>query len=686
MANSGNAQSSKAMRTLAGCLGLLCSLPAQAQHAEPPPATLAPISVLGQVSQENPSSRTVLNHADLQDAGISNVQDLARHTPGVTLSDQGSQRFQVNTIRGIGNTVRQDYFNSTLGVYLDGVPLTTAEYNRRLGDIAQVEILRGPQGTLFGHNAMAGVINLTSRAPTASWQAEASATAGNRGQRGGDVWFSGTLSPQLTARAFLDYAKRDGYTRYATAPGSIDGLESFTASGALRYRPDTRMTLALHAAVEHVDQGAYAYQAYDDYRRRRLDIQKPNAEVRDNRSLTALADINLNDKLQLKSITAWRDYDVDSEQDLTYNTFIRLFGGGRTSADEDGRQLSQEFRLLGQSGQIDWLLGGLFLREKTDYRYVFDVPAFGPASLSRYAHTRREVAGFGELTWRVNDALELIAGLRWSRERHRLVNHLGAQPQASYTSTAPKFVLAYRFLPEKQVYASAIRGVRAGGFNRLTNDPAYGSESLWSYETGVKTQWLDRRLTLNATVFYIDWQDQQINTQIAPGVVRTNNAGKSHSQGVELEAQWQVSPGLDVHAYWGVTQGKYDSFISAAGANLKGNKLVNTPNTTAGLALQYRQTVPFLAGAQAFMRGEYQHVGAQYFDVENRLKQNAYGVVNLRTGLEYRHVSVTLFVKNLFDQHYRSYGYRDFANTPFASDIAVAGQPRMIGVNVMARY
>jgi len=624
--------SSKTARTLAGWLGLLCVLPAQAQqpHAEPPLATLAPISVLGQVSQENPSSRTVLNHEALQDAGITNVQELARRTPGVVLSDQGSQRFQVNTIRGIGNTVRQDYFNSVLGVYLDGVPLTTAEYNRRLGDVAQVEILRGPQGTLFGHNAMAGVINLTSRAPTASWQTEASVTAGNRGQRGGDVWFSGALSPALTARAFLDYAKRDGYTRYAAAPGSIDGLESFTASGALRYRPDSRMTLTLNASVEHVNQGAYAYHAYDDYRKRRLDIQKPNEEVRDSRNLTALLDFGLNDDVQLKSITAWRDYDVDSEQDLAYNGFIRLFGGGRTHADEDGRQISQEFRLLGQSGQIDWLLGGLFLRENTDYRYVFDAPAFGPASLSRYAHTRREVAGFGELTWRVNDALELTAGLRWSRERHRLANHLNVNAQTSYANTAPKFVLAYRFAPEKQVYVSAIRGVRAGGFNRLTNDPAYGSESLWSYETGVKTQWLDRRLTLNAAVFYIDWQNQQISTQIAPGVVRTNNAGKSHSQGIELEAQWQVSPSLDVQAHWGVTQGKYDRFISAAGANLQGNKLVNTPNTTAGLALQYRQTAPFFAGAQAFIRGEYQHVGARYFDVENRLKQNAYGVVNER--------------------------------------------------------
>jgi len=263
---------------------------------------------------------------------------------------------------------------------------------------------------------------------------------------------------------------------------------------------------------------------------------------------------------------------------------------------------------------------------------------------------------------------------------------LNVNATARYTSAAPKLVLAWRFEPDKQVYASAIRGVRAGGFNRLTDDPAYGSESLWSYEAGVKTQWLDQRLTLNAAVFYIDWKDQQISTQIAPGLVRTDNAGTSHSQGVELEVQWQVSTGLDAQAYWGLTQGKYDRFISTTGANLKGNKLVNTPNTTAGLALQYRRAVAAFPGAQAFIRGEYQHVGTQYFDVENRLKQNAYGVVNLRAGLEYRHVDVTVFVKNLFDQDYRSYGYRDFANSPFASDIAVAGQPRMVGIRVTARY
>jgi len=533
--------SPKTVYALAGWLA--CILPAHAQQVEP--ATLAPISVLGQVAQDNPSSRTVLDREALQDAGITDVQDVARATPGVVLSDQGSQRFQVNTIRGIGNTVRQDYFNTTLGVYLDGVPLTTAEINRRLGDIAQVEILRGPQGTLFGHNAMAGVINLTSRAPTSEFQAEASATVGNRGQRGGDLWLSGGLSQELSARAFVDYTRRDGYTRYANTHGTIDDLESFTASGALRYRPSSNTTLTLSASLEHVDQGAYAYQAFDNYRQRRLDIQRPNKEVRDSRNLTALADLRLNDSLTLKSITAWRSVDVDSDQDLAYNQSIRMFGGGRTRADEQGRQFSQEFRLLGASDQFDWLLGAMFLRETTDYRYLFDLPAFGPASVSQYAYRRREVAGFGEATWHVTDALDFTAGLRWSRERHRIRNHLVDDAQASYTGVAPKFVLAYHIDPDKQVYGSAIRGVRAGGFNRLTNDPAYGAESLWSYEAGVKTQWLDQRLTLNAAVFYIDWKRQQISTLVAPMVVRTENAGKSHSQGMELEARWQVTPGLD---------------------------------------------------------------------------------------------------------------------------------------------
>ncbi len=640
---------------------------------------------IDQDAQEVPASLTAIPRRQIEDAGIDDVQDLSRSSPNIVLSDQGSQRFSVNAIRGIGSTVRDDYFNSAIGIYLDGVPLTNAEFNRRFGDVEQIEILRGPQGTLYGHNTPAGVINLTSRAPTDVLSAEATGTIGDNGRREGSLWLSGPLAgPELTGRLFIDYAHRNGFTDYLSFPGTIDGLESLTASGAIRYAPDDQLTVTLSGAIEHVDQGAYAYQPFDTYRNRVLDIAPPNEEVRDSRSLGATVTYDFGD-VELTSISGFRSYDVKSEQDLSYNPFVGMYGGGRTNSDETGRQLSQEFRLAGRHGSLTWLAGAFVQGDKVDFDYVFDMPAFGPASLSASSYSRREIAGFGEVTWNVAGGLDLTAGLRLAHERHELTTNAPFDGVASFTLPTPKFRAAYRFDDDRLIYVSATRGARSGGFNRLSANDSYKSEYLWSYEAGFKSEWLDDALTLNGAVFYIDWTSQQIKSMTSPGVVETINAGRSHSQGIELEASWRPVEGLDLSGYLGVMHGTYDSFIGQEGTSLAGNRLVNMPSMTAGLAAQYRwqlEALPYTA----FVRGEYHYVGDHYFDPENRLKQAGYGLVNLKAGLENERFSATVFVRNLFDQDYRAYGYRDFQGSALATDIAVAGEPRMIGLTLKARY
>jgi outer membrane receptor protein involved in Fe transport len=213
---------------------LAVAMPALSQAQQILPEITVTAGKVSQKAQDVPSSLTVLPRTTLDDAGINTVQDLPRYVPNFLLSDQGSPRLSISTIRGIGSTVRDDYFNSSLGIYLDGVPLSTAEFNRRLGDIGQVEVLRGPQGTLYGHNTPAGVINLTSRAPTSEPKAGVLGTFGNKAQREGSLWVSGPLGdPSLTSRFFFDYAARDGFTKYLRSGNTIDNLESLTGSGMI---------------------------------------------------------------------------------------------------------------------------------------------------------------------------------------------------------------------------------------------------------------------------------------------------------------------------------------------------------------------------------------------------------------------------------------------------------------------
>lgn len=666
-----------------GCL-VIAAIPVSLHAQELLPDLMVSAEKVDQKAQDVPASLTVLPRTKLDDAGINSVNDLAQQSPNLVLSDQGSPRFSVNTIRGIGSTVRDDYFNSSLGVYLDGVPLSNAEFNRRLGDIERVEVLRGPQGTLYGHNTPAGIINLTSRAPTDTFKGSILGTVGNKGQREGSAWLSGPLiGPGLTGRLFFDYAQRDGFTNYANSGSSIDDLKSLTGSGALRFQFNDRFSMTLSGGVEHVDQGAYAFQPFATYRNRTLDITPPNREVRDSQNIANAIKYDLG-PIQFASITGFRTYDVKSDQDLNYNPFVRMFGGGRTNSSERGEQLSQEVRLSGKADRLSWIVGGFAQSDKVDFNYVFNMPAFGLPSLSASTYSRRELAGFGEATWNVVGGFDLTAGIRLAQEHHELNNNFPFKGAADFTLPTPKFRAAYRFDDERLVYVSATRGARSGGFNRLAANDAYDSEFLWSYETGFKTEWLNRTVTLNGAAFHIDWTNQQIKSMVAPGVIETINAGKSHSQGFELEASWRPVRGIELSGYLGVVRGEYDQFIGQSGTSLAGNRLVNTPSMTAGLAGQYRWALA-KSPLMGFVRAEYHYIGNQYFDPENRLEQPGYSLVNLRTGVESERFSAVVFVRNLFDTDYRSYGYRDFQGSALATDIAVAGPSRMIGLTVTAR-
>lgn len=651
-------------------------------------ADLDPIVVIGEgeTEEEVPVASTTITRQEIEDSGATTMEEVARYVPNLLLTNQGSARFSVSTVRGIGNTIRDDYFNNPIGVYLDGVPLTAAEFSRRIGDVASIEVLRGPQGTLYGHAAFAGAISMTSAAPTGRLEAEAKATIGDNERYEGTLWASGPIAgTTASGRIFLDLATRAGFTEYLRWDETIDDLHSVTGSGSLRLQPSDNLTVTVSGSLERVDQGAYAYLPYYAFESRVLDIAPPNDEIRDSRAATITATYDFGAS-QLASITGLRSYDVESNQDLAYNAFIAMFGGGRTWADESGEQFSQEFRLTGSLNDSLAYTAGVFAQaDEVDYDYLFWVPLFGAPSLSASSYDRREVAGFGEATWRAVGNLELTAGLRASYIRHELSNNAPFQGEADFTLLMPKAQLTYRFDPEKLVYVSATRGARPGGFNRLTANDRYDPEYLWSYEVGFKTVWADGRFSLNGAAFYIDWTDQQIRMLTQAGVVQTTNAGESHSKGIELEANWRPVDGLELVGFLGVTHAEYDALINRAGMNLAGNKMVNTPEMNAGVYAQYSWDIG-TSGMTGKVRAEYLYTGTHYFDIENQLKQDGYGTVNFRAGVEKGNFSATAFVDNLFDEDYRIFGYNDFYGSFMQTSVAVAGPGRTFGVTLTARY
>lgn len=417
------------------------SAPAAAAEGPPQPddAAAAPSDVnSGEAAvaraQATAASATVVSRTRIEDAGMVSIMDAARQAPNVQFSTIGAPRFSFNTVRGIGNTIADNYFNSPIGVYVDGVQVSNAEFNRSLGDAQSVEILRGPQGTLFGHNSLGGVINITSRVPTSEPHAEVFGTVGNNGQRAGSVALSGpVIGEAVTGRAFFEYVTRDGFTDYARFDSTIDDLESVIGSGSLRFAPTRQFTATISGSIEHVDQGGYAYMPYDDFKRRVADLTPPNGDIRDSRALSANVAYDFG-SVQLRSITAWRDYDVSSNQDLAYNAVVAMFGGGRAITEESGDQVSQELRLTGNAGHLfSWVAGALYLNEDHTFDYLFGGAAFGGFYPSLTDYARREIAGYGEGTLRVWRGLELTAGVRFSKSG----TSLSRTPASRTTKASP---------------------------------------------------------------------------------------------------------------------------------------------------------------------------------------------------------------------------------------------------------
>ena len=675
----------------ASCFALATALQAQGQMSatDADPSVYETITVTAerveQTAQEVAASLSVVTKDDLIKSAVQSLQDIDQIVPNMVLSDQGSPRFAINSIRGIGDTVRDDYFSNTIGIYLDGVPLTAAEFSRSIGDAERLEILRGPQGTLYGRNTPAGVINIVSRAPEDDLCLDLSAAAGNFDLFGSSARLTGALVPGiLSGKVFLDYQSRDGFTDYATDTfGSIDDLEAFTASSTLRFTPDQQTVATLTVSTEQVDQGAYPFQPYADFRLREVDIAPPNREDRDMQNV-ALNLTRTFGALEVQSITGYRTYEVISNQDLGYNPLITMFGGGTTSSLENGEQFTQELRLSSPAnvGAFRWLAGLFYSTDTLDYDYTFNIPAFGGATTLETEYERQELSGYGEATWQVFEALHLTAGIRVTEDKHELSNNLGPDADDTYSIATPKLRAAWRFSPDKQIYILAMRGSRSGGFNRLTSGDAFDPEYLWNYEIGLKSQWLNDKLLVNAALFQIDWTDQQIRTLVSPGVSEISNAGASENIGGELEFQWSLAGGLELRGFVGFNDAEYTEFISADGVDLSGNSLVSTPDYTAGLSAQVYIPTPSTS-FDLWIRPELSVVGEQFVDPENRLEQAAYELVNLNAGLEFEQFSVSAFAKNLFDKDYIAYGYTDGISR---FDLAVAGAPQTFGVRFDASF
>jgi iron complex outermembrane receptor protein len=428
----------------------------------------------------------------------------------------------------------------------------------------------------------------------------------------------------------------------------------------------------------------------------------------------------------LTSITAYREFDWNNFQTTDKSPFD-IFGTGIT---EDQDQFSQELRFAGMVGdRIDYVVGALYFTQTMEAEAYADVgaDAFSPFGAPLGANpapgtgfidirTRAEsMAAFAQLDWRMTDALQATLGVRYTAEDKSISHQLFGEPTETFVPSVPlnrfqrsdrepswRAGLQYFVNDDVMAYASYSRGFKAGGYNAFAfqivqpdGTPAdFEPEFVDNYEIGVKTLLADGRVRFNATAFFMDYEDLQVNQLIpnAQGVIdfQTSNAATAETRGIELELAARLMAGLDLTVGYGYTDAKFKRFPGATpgGADFGGNRLAQSPRQSLGATLQYRYG---LTGDWDLMaRGEYIHRASRFSDAANSpaLEVPAYDLVNVRLGLERSDgtLGAWLWSRNLFDKDYansRFFGSPAFAPGAIFQNIGIE---RTWGLEVSYRW
>ncbi|MGQ3045347.1 MAG: TonB-dependent receptor [Niveispirillum sp.] len=723
---------------LAGiALAALPLLPAAGQAASTEPLLLEEIIVTAQKRLENlqtvPASVSVLSGERIARSSPTGVADYAAYMPGLAISSGGTPGQVSLALRGVAPVGP----GATVGTYIDDTPLgSSANYARAAiyaldlfpYDIQQVEVLRGPQGTLYGASTMGGLLKYVTRKPDlketqirlgSDMSATNSAGGANWGVRG-QVNLP-LIEDRLAVQASLYKQKNQGYI--GNARSGADDINDNTQKGArvaLLWRPAEPVTVRLQALFQKVDSRNNAVVAYDAATDRpiagRLDSQyyMDQPFTKDLDLYTATIDWDL-DFASLTSASSYSTAKVDTAQDASaiYGVAFPALTGGAVPAGLsrfdlllDHEKFTQEVRLASPSGGgFEWMLGGFYTWEDSTNLQTASaqtmsgssIAGLDPLAIASLPTTYEEVAVFGNATVALTDRFDITAGLRWAHNNQDFAQISdgallgGAQRVPGKSSeNVLTFMASPRLRVDEDVtlYGRVASSYRPGGPNvALPNvPPSVDADTLVSYEAGVKSTLLDGRLQANASVFYIDWKDIQIAGSNG-GVSFLQNGGKAQSKGLEFETVFVPAEGWRLGANGAYTDASFKGDIPEVGAQ-DGDRLPLIPRYSFALTADYEWSLS--ADWTANAGAGYRWTGAVHSDPESSpefVRTRAYGVLDINAGVQNDVVAVRFYIRNAANSHATTTA--DLITSALGSPVQIDRtvlQPRTIGLSVDFTY
>ncbi|EPF0222097.1 TonB-dependent siderophore receptor [Escherichia coli] len=614
--------------------GLLLPAIANAQTSQQDESTLV-VTASKQSSRSasaNNVSSTVVSAPELSDAGVTASDKLPRVLPGLNIENSGNMLFSTISLRGVSSA--QDFYNPAVTLYVDGVPQLSTNTIQALTDVQSVELLRGPQGTLYGKSAQGGIIN------------------------------SVTLLRQVDDGDMINPA---------TGSDDLGGTRASIGNVKLRLAPDDQpWEMGFAASRECTRATQDAYVGWNDIKGRKLSISdgSPDPYMRRCTDSQTLSGKYTTDDWVFNLISAWQQ-----------QHYSRTFPSGSLIVNMPQRwnQDVQELRAatLGDVRTVDMVFGLYRQNTREKLNSAYDMPTMPYLSSTGYT-TAETLAAYSDLTWHLTDRFDIGGGVRFSHDKSStqyhgsmLGNPFGDQGKSNDDQVLGQLSAGYMLTDDWRVYTRVAQGYKPSGYNivptaGLDAKPFVAEKSI-NYELGTRYETAD--VTLQAATFYTHTKDMQLYSGPV-GMQTLSNAGKADATGVELEAKWRFAPGWS----WDINGNVIRSEFTNDSELYHGNRVPFVPRYGAGSSVngvidtRYGALMPRLA---------VNLVGPHYFDGDNQLRQGTYATLDSSLGWQAtERMNISVYVDNLFDRRYRTYGYMNGS-----SAVAQVNMGRTVGIN-----
>lgn len=635
---------------------------------------------------------STINVQQLHNQQIVNLKELTAIMPNFYMPDYGSYANTPVYIRGIGTKSK----GSAVGFYVDGVPhFESSAFNIDLSDIAAVNVFRGPQGTLYGRNTIAGIINVYTHNPLDYQRTRIKVGYGRYNDFIAQASNYAKISERFGISTAASYHHNDGMFTNHFLNEKADKLNEGEGRIGLYWRPTTNWLLHINSTLTYSEQNGYPYAPYDIVKDELLPISyNRNSTYRRLISSTGLNAQYENNHISFNSQTSYQFIKSHQGLDQDFTPQDVYF------VDNSYHQnmLSQELTLKSNDkGRYQWIIGlfGMLLHsnqfaETSYFTRDFSTP-------TTYKNPTAGYAIYHQSSYNIWRGLSTTVGLRFDYEHAKTTYNQDKTTlstgvtthakdfvsSASFRQFTPKFTLQYLTNKDNLYYISITRGYKPGGFNTIFKTDAertYDPEYSWNYEVGTRLKFFNGRLTAEADLFYIDWRHMQ-TTYTVPGVGNViANAGHTDSKGFELSLAYHPIKSLQLNLNYGYTHARYLEYKKSAREDFSGNRLPMVPNHTLSLNGTYTIMPAGWFDKIVFNTG-LTGLGRIYWADDNIVRQNFYATLNAKVSLTKGIFTWEVWGKNLTATNYMAYGFK-----ASQGNYAQRGKPLTFGTAVSVSF